>query len=272
MAIFVTAAAAQPLSRRSFEVATIKRNPGCRNGQRRPSPGRLDFVCVSVRELLVIAYGSLQGDPVQVVAIDVLGGPSWIDSERYDLSAKAENRTSVKEMLGPMLIGLMEDRLHLKAHIEPRETSVYALRLAQGPPTLQPAIEGSCKLIDLEDLPRAGDETRYCGFGRSHNEAGTVIADWYGNTMVELATRALPIYVGRRVVDQTGVNGRFDLHLEFRGASPVRINGIEAAAEEPESTAPTIFTALQRIGLKLVPTKAPIDVVVIDNLERPVEN
>jgi bla regulator protein blaR1 len=262
MAIFASPLATQPLARQSFDVASIKRNPDCRNGQRRPSPGRLDFLCVSVRELLMISYGALQGEPVQVVPISVLGGPGWIDTDRYDLSAKARGRPPVQDMLGPMLIGLLEERLHLKAHLEPRDTPVYALRLADGPHRLQPVVDGSCKFVDLENMPGAGDQTRYCGFGRSRNEAGTVIADWYGNTMAELASRGLPIYVGRRVVDQTGVSGRFDLHVEFRRAS----------ADEPESTAPTIFTALQRLGLSLIPTKAPIDVVVIDGIERPSEN
>jgi uncharacterized protein (TIGR03435 family) len=222
--------------------------------------------------MLSIAYGALQGDPVQVVGIDLLGGPSWIDSERYDLLAKAEDRPSVNEMLGPMLIGLLEDRLHLKAHIEPRETPVFALRLAKDSQSLQPTAEGSCKSINLEDLPRAGDQTRYCGFGRSRNEAGTLIGDWYGNTMAEFASRVLPIYAGRHVVDQTGLIGRFDIHLEFRRTGPVRVNGVEVANGEEESTAPTVFTALQRLGLKLISTKAPIDVVVIDSIERPSEN
>jgi uncharacterized protein (TIGR03435 family) len=272
IAVCASAASAQPLARRSFEVAAIKKNPDCRNGRRRPSPGRLEFTCISLREMIVIAYGALQGDPVQVVAIDVLGGPSWIDSERYDLMAKAEDRSSINEMLGPMLIGLLEDRLHLKAHIEPRETAVAALRLADGSQRLQPAGEGSCTLINLEDLSRAGDQTRYCGLGRSRNEEGTVIVDLYGNTMAEFARRVLPIYLGRRVIDQTGLTGRFDIHLEFRRDVPVRVNGVEVAQGEEESTAPTIYTAMQRLGLKLMNTKAPIDVVVIDSIERPSGN
>jgi uncharacterized protein (TIGR03435 family) len=272
MAIFVSAAAAQPPARQSFDVASIKRNLDCHNGQRRPSPGRLDFVCVSVRELLVISYGALRGDPMQTVATDVLGGPSWIDNDRYDLSAKAEGRPSVKQMLGPMLVGLLEDRFHLKAHFEPRETPVYALRLADGPRKLKPTVGGSCKSISREDMPGAGDQTPYCGFSRARSEAGTVIADWYGNTMAELASRGLPMYVGRRVVDQTGLSGRFDLHLEFRRALTLSVDGNDVATDEPESAAPTIFTVLKRLGLNLIPTKAPIDVVVIDHIERPSEN
>ena len=274
IAVFLLAgcAAAQPLTQRSFDVASIKKNVTCRSVQRRPSPGRLDFTCISVRELLVLSYGSLQGDPFTPVAIRVLGGPSWIDNDRYDLSAKAEGRAPLQEMMGPMLIGLLEDRFHLKAHTEPRDTQVYALRLIEGPSKLRPAQEGSCKPIDMEDLPKSGDHTRYCGFEVSHVEGGTVIAEWYGVTMAELASRSLPINAGEYVVDQTGLNGRFDIHLEFRRSVPVRVNGVEVSPGESESAAPTIFTALHGLGLKLVPAKAPIDVVVVDQIERPSEN
>jgi uncharacterized protein (TIGR03435 family) len=249
----------------SFEVATIKRNPDCRASQRWPSPGRIDFVCVSARELLVISYGAvLQGDAMVTVAPRIEGAPGWVDSERYDLSAKAEGRPSVYEMVGPMLIALLEDRFKLKAHTEPRETAVYALTVAEGAPKLKPAPEGSCKPLDLENLSRRDEQTRYCGHGPSRVENGSVIADWYGITIKELAARVLPIQVGRLVVDRTGLDGRFDIHLEFRRA--------ETQAGEV-SAAPLIFGALERqLGLKLTATKAPVDVVVVDSIERPSEN
>ena len=273
IAIFVSAAAAQPPARRSFDVASIKKNNAtCRGGLPRPSPGGLDFVCVSVRALLVTAYGSLQGDPLHAGTIRVFGGPSWIDNERYDISAKAEDRAPLQEMRGPMLIALLEDRFHLKAHMEPRDTPEYALRLIEGPSKLRSTQEGSCKPIDLEDLPKSGDQTRYCGLERSHVEGGTVIADWYGVTMAELASRSLTPYAGNYVLDQTGLNGRFDIHLEFRRNETLRVNGVEVSSGESESGAPTIFTALHGLGLKLVPGKAPIDVVMIDSIERPSEN
>jgi len=276
IAVFLLAgyAAAQPVAWRSFDVASIKKNANaaCRGGLPRPSPGRLDFVCTSVRELLVRSYGSLHGDPFHIGTIRVLGGPSWIDNERYDISAKAEGPVPLREMIGPMLIGLLEDRFHLKAHIEPRETPVFELRLMEGPSRLRPTEEGSCKPIDMENLPKSGDQTRYCGIGHSHEEGGTVIEELYGVTMAELASRVLPIYAGDYVVDHTGLNGRFDIHLEFRRSVPLRVNGVEVSSGESESGAPTIFTALHGFGLKLAPAKAPIDVVVVDQIQRPSEN
>jgi uncharacterized protein (TIGR03435 family) len=270
--LLATGAAAQTPARTAFEVATIKRNPDCQRGQRRPSPGRLDFTCVSIRELLVVAYSAMSGDVVNIGTLRVLGGPGWIDNERYDLSAKADGRAPVPQMVGPMLIALLEDRLQLKAHTEPRDTPVFALTLAEGPRKLQPAAEGSCKPLDLENVAARDTTARYCGFGTSRIEGGTVIADSYGITMGELASRVLPIQAGRLVVDRTGLTGRFDIHLEFRRSGTARVNG-EVPTDEPESAAPTIFAVLQqRLGLKLTPATVPIDVVVIDRIERPSGN
>lgn len=72
-------------------------------------------------------------------------------------------------------------------------------------------------------------------------------------------------------MDQTRVNGRFDIHLKFRRNDTLRVNGVEISSDS-ESGAPTIFTALHALGLRLVPAKAPIDVVVVDRIERPSEN
>jgi uncharacterized protein (TIGR03435 family) len=271
--LLASCAAAQPLARRSFDGASIKKNATCRFGNRpRPTPGRLEFPGASVRELLVTAYGSLQGDPLHRGTIQVVGGRSWIDNERYDVSAKVEGGAPLQERMGPMLIGLLEDRFQLKAHTEPRDMSVYALRLVEGPAKLHSAAEGSCKPIDMENLPGYGDPTHYCGLERSHIENGTILSQSYGITMSELASRALTVYAGNYVVDQTGLNGRFDIHLEFRRSVPQSVNGVEISSGESESGAPTIFTALREVSLKLVPVKAPIDVVVVDQVQRPSEN
>ncbi len=107
-------------------------------------------------------------------------------------------------------------------------------------------------------------------------------ADWDGVTMAELAGRMLPAYVDRPVVDRTGLTGRFNVHLEFvppRPVGPIFLNGQEMPAPAPgaeapaEPSGPSIFTALQKqLGLKLSPGKDPLDVIVVDRVERPSEN
>jgi uncharacterized protein (TIGR03435 family) len=255
--------AAVSASAASFEVASIKRNPDCHAGQRRPSPGRLDYICVSVRELLAGAFTTVQqGDAMNIATTRIEGGPGWVDTERYDLSAKAEGRPPVQQMVGSMMIALLEHRLKLKTHAEPRETAVFELTLADGPRKLQRAPEASCQPLDLENLQQRDEKTRYCGHGPTRTEAGVVIADWYGITMRELAARVLPPQVGRLVIDRTGLHDRFDLHLEFR---PARTDALESGG-------PNIFAALERVGLRLTAVKAPVDVIVIDHIERPVGN
>jgi len=94
--------------------------------------------------------------------------------------------------------------------------------------------------------------------------------------MEEFAGRMLSNYVDRPVVDKTGLTGRFDLHFEFappRPEVPVMLNGQMVTLPPAEDSGPTIFTVLQKqLGLKLAPGKAPIDVIVVDSIERPSEN
>ena len=104
-------------------------------------------------------------------------------------------------------------------------------------------------------------------------------ADWDEITMAEFAGRMLSSFVDRPVVDKTGREGRFNVHLEFvlpRATGVISLNGQEMPAPGAEAAAepsgPTIFTALQKLGLKLSPGKSALDVLVVDHVERPSEN
>jgi uncharacterized protein (TIGR03435 family) len=152
--------------------------------------------------------------------MQVLNGPSWIDTDRYYISAKPEAKASPAEMMGPMLQTLLEDRFSLKVHKEPRDTPVYELTVAEQNPKLRPSKDGDCIPIDLTNLsgarPKPGDPApNYCGGGRVRMSGDVMSADWDGVTMAELAGRMLPSYVDRPVVDRTGLTERFNVHLEF---------------------------------------------------------
>ena len=119
-------------------------------------------------------------------------------------------------------------------------------------------------------LKKPGD--RVCGTTGSFKFIGpNVVADWYGFTMYEFAGQSLPSRVGfRPVMDKTGLTGMFDIHLQFsRELGPNE-------GSRPDADAPLgsdIFKALQeQLGLKLTPAKAPVDVIVIDRVNRPTEN
>lgn len=277
----------QTAPRPEFEVASLKVNNNCgnsRNGGRDPSPGRVNVECIPLRSLMRVAYGTFaDGGSFKPARLEVTGGPSWLDSELYNLDAKAAPGTSLDVMFGPMLQVLLEQRCQLKVHKETRQLPVYELTVARGGPKLHAAAEGSCVPIDRTHVPAAKDpgrpEPHYCG-ARLVSASGIGQAvDGYGMTMVEFSSRMLLGFTDRPVIDKTGLPGRFDIHLEFardvQQATPVfgEHDGPDAPAPPPEGAGPSIFTAVQeQLGLKLLPAKGPVEVLVVDRVARPTEN
>ncbi len=215
--------------------------------------------------------------------MEVLSGPSWIYSDLYEIIATSETETPAADRLGPMLQTLLEERFRLKIHIEPRETDVYALTVVEKSPNLHPAKESDCAPIGLLEMLsnppappglRGPAATARCG-DRSVVKDGMAGYDANGITMLEFAGTTLESRVGRPVVDRTGLSGRFSFHLDFaleRPSGPAAISG-ERPPEATEPAGPSIFTALQKqLGLKLSPIKSPLDVIIVDAVQRPSEN
>jgi uncharacterized protein (TIGR03435 family) len=280
--VFTAVAHAQAPERRSFEVATIKPVTDCRpTGRGGPSGDRFELPCVPLRALIRIAYGGFSGEKLNTALREVVGGPSWLDSERYDINAKTDGKATGPEMMGPMLQTLLEERFQLKVHTETRETPVYALTVGKAG-KLVPAKEGSCIPIDASNLGRPDTVTgvmpKYCGGGSMRMTNGAMVADIPGATMEEFAGRLLSTYMQKKVVDRTGLTGRYDIHLEFapeRPAGPVMLNGAPAPPEVilPESGALPFTAAIaQQLGLKLSSDKAPVEVIVVDRAEKPSGN
>jgi uncharacterized protein (TIGR03435 family) len=239
-------------------------------------PGRLDLPCVTLRTLIRAAYGSLTGDEIAARSMQVLGGPSWLDSDRFDITAKAPERASTTRMVGPMLQTLLEDRFQLKLHVEARETPVYALTVGKSGPKLTPAKPESCVPIDLNNPEQWHiNSAAPCGFPKMSMKGALATLEIAGTTMEEFAGRTLPPHTDRPVIDKTGLTGRYDIHLEFaREPRQVFLNGVpQPAPPAGEIAGPSIFTALQeQLGLKLSPDKAPLNVLVIDSVQKPTEN
>jgi uncharacterized protein (TIGR03435 family) len=209
--------------------------------------------------------------------MQVLGGPAWLDTDRYTISAKAEGQPSATVMMSVMLQTLLEDRFQLKIHVEPKESPVYALTVAKAAPKLTPAKEGACVVLDLNNREH-WNEPKFtpCGFPRTSYKDGLTTMEVSGITMEEFAGR-LPIFPDPRpAVDRTGLTGRYDIRLSFTRELPggIQLNGVNQPAPPPsENAGPSIFTALQeQLGLKLSPDKAPVDVLVVDSVQKPVEN
>jgi uncharacterized protein (TIGR03435 family) len=221
----------------TVEVATIKPSRPEEHGPRfRFEQRRLSVMHTSLSDLVKFSYGLQQSQ--------IEGAPGWFTSEMYDISAVpvGEGEPSIKQWQS-MVKRLMADRFQLKFHYEKREQTVYALTLAKSGPKLKTS-QG-----DPSELPGLG-------FGPPGNFGAT------NATMADFAEAMQQGVLDRPLVDQTGLPGRFDFRLTW---TPDHAEGPDAP--------PDLFTAIQeQLGLKLVSTKAPVDIFVISRVERPSAN
>ena len=241
-----TIAAQQPAPR--FEVVSVKRNTsGDEEGSIGPRPGGYGMTNVPLRLLIIRAF--------ELRSFQVAGGPGWIDGERYDLDARASEGTSPRQVY-PMLRRLLAERFKLAAHIEKREQPVYALVTARADGRPGPQLKAST--LNCSGQP---DQSDQCAMGGSFTGSGGTLKG-VGQPLSVLATH-VSTAVDRIVQDRTGLAGGFDFELAWSGS------GLKAAPGAP-SELPSVFTALQeQLGLKLEPSRGPIDVLVIDSVERP---
>lgn len=257
-----------------FAVATIKRNPsretlsiaapmgvGYRPG------GRLVAGNAPVAMLIQRAY-SLQG-------FQLVGGPSWIHTDGYDIEGKPEDNTDQNGMW-LMLQTLLADRFKLAMHRETRELPVYDLQVAKSGPKLAAPQGGDCSEV-MTAFPAPGQPRPAPPCGPGLVKSGTGLAMEGISVSMPALTKRLSLILGREVIDKTGITGRFSLHLEFAMddalAGLPNPAGPDASGQPQASDRPSIRTALQeQLGLKLEVSKGPVGVLVIDHVERPTEN
>lgn len=257
-----------------FEVASVKPSAPDAQGQsvrRSPVGGQFFASNIPLRDLIALAY------QVPDLPWRLDGVPEWAASERFDIVAKAAGdvppvRPGSPDPILMMLRTLLEERFRMTSHAENREMPVYALVLAK-PGTLGRDLKKSevdCDAIQLARVTAAAkgasapppinaDGRPVCGFrgvkGDGPGAPGGIQAG--GIPMWQLANR-LTGFVERTVVDRTGLEGYYDWQLLF---SPPR---------SPDQSGGSIFTALQeQMGLKLESTRAPVEVWVVDRVERP---
>ncbi len=279
----------------SFEVASIKPsnpNPTGPLGavpMLLPALDRVTGQNVTLRMLVMTAY---QKQPYELA-----GGPQWQNSDKFDINAKAAGAKSTDQLLG-MLQTLLADRFKLKVHTEKREVPIYALVVARSDGKLgaklkpsadkcpdlkeqqQKALEDLAKGGGLAGLLAAGGQANAdlpCSFsGFQPATPGSIGFRARGQSLSTL-TQILTQFVGRPVVDKTGLTGGYDFEFAIgmatmlRMASDLGVNvpGMaEALAKLPEG--PSMMTQLQEeLGLKLDSQRGPGDVLVIDSAELP---
>jgi uncharacterized protein (TIGR03435 family) len=230
-------------SQPAFEVASIKpNNSGDRSAAVIPQPGG-GLTATNVTLIQLLRFG------FQIQEYQVAGQPAWASSLRFDVVAKADSAGAPHpaDAWQPMLQNLLADRFKLRFHREQREVGVYELVVVRGGHKLKQASLDNCS------PPPAG----MCGMFRA--SASQIIGDQV--TMEAFATR-LSRSLGRPVVDKTKLSGVFNLLLQWTPDAPPE-----------DATGPSIFTAMQeQLGLRLESAKGPVEVLVIDGVERPSEN
>lgn len=212
--------------------------------------GRFTAVAVTAGQLLRIAY--------RVQAYQVVGGPSWIWTRRFDIEAKADTNPAPPQQT--LLRALLKDRFNLAVHNDRREMPVFALVLARkdgrlGPQLVQSTFDCAAYRAAPHGLPEPG-RTPNCA-----TRAGAGALSGKAISLTQLAT-TLGALVSRFTVDRTGLAGVYDVELTWTS---------DVAAMD--ASAPSLFTALQeQLGLKLVAERGPVDVLVVDRLEEPTKN
>jgi uncharacterized protein (TIGR03435 family) len=263
-----TAAAGPTLE---YEVATIKPNDSAIPPAALSADDGITMRNIPFNILLGIAFG---------VSNDrIIGGPEWL-SDRYDINAKMEPEVAdALKKMNPldrrnarqhMLQVLLTDRFKIAFHRDTKELPVYLLVVAKGGPKLP---EGK----PADASPEGAGGTGTMQFG-----AGGLMT--FKSMPLSALTLILSQQVGRAVIDKTGLNGRYDFTWQFnQTAGPVGgRGGFQSPAGGPPSGAnlaapdaepPSIFTVLQEeLGLKLDSGKGPVEVIVLDHIEKPSDN
>jgi uncharacterized protein (TIGR03435 family) len=281
VALCITAAVAFVAAQETptFEVASVKQNT---SGDGRvliqTLPGnRVNMTNVPARFLVAQAY--------QLQQFQLVGGPSWLTTDRYDIVAKLEGEPKpiVPGAPSPAMLALrtlLADRFKLKLHKETRDMDVYALVVVKqgvrGPGLKPSAIDCIAQVNARRGGPPPGPppappgptDPFPCGLGVM---PGMVRM---GGMAIGQLTQMLTGESGRLVFDRTSLTGNWDLTLRFAieqvGGPPQRA-GVNLPPVDPD--APSLFTALpEQLGLKLESTKAPVDVTVIDSIEHPTDD
>jgi uncharacterized protein (TIGR03435 family) len=228
----------------TFDVAAIRQTLTTRGRPRiisSPSDGNFTATNATLKLLLEYAYGLPQ--------TQVIGGPNWINSIRFDIQAKTSASVSnhlhtlpydkAKLQKQQMLRSLLADRFKLEAHQETRELNIFALVVAKNGPKLDKSEEGT-----------------------------PIVRGWGGHLTVEGGENTVTTFaaelskrVDRIVLDKTGIKGRYSIDLDW------------SEDNDPDDDAPSIFTAIrEQLGLRLQPQKASVPVLIIDHVEMPSAN
>lgn len=239
---------------KKFEVATIKPTaPGTTSFNRgAPANGGITIANTSLRAIVILAFRTTRDF--------VFGGPDWIGDANYDIVGKGDPKATSPEVW-EMMRSLLVDRFHLKYHMENREMAVFALTIAPRGLKLTLGENGLCG-ADIKGGKTCGDIRPRTYWAIMHNmPIGTLI-------------QIIGARAGRPIIDKTGLTGRYDANISWV-PDGVKFEDLDLTNVPPEYRPQdvNVFDALdQQAGLKLVPERAELPVVVIDSISQPDPN
>jgi uncharacterized protein (TIGR03435 family) len=232
-------------ARLTFDVATIRpSDPAMQNGGIKPLPGGNGYMTQNVPVKLMISL------MYEVPMRQIIGCPDWLNTDRYDIEAKADGSYS-KDDLHLMFQSLLADRFNLKFHKETKEGPVYALTVDKAGSKMTANTSEQDYKIPMIPGPD----------GMKGKRVSMKYLSWYLGQQVQRDERP--------VVDKTGLTGNYDFTLNF---APYR--GVDAPADVPDvQNRPSLFEALkEQLGLRLTSEKGPVEYYVIDHIDRPSDN
>jgi len=241
-----------PNANPAFEVATIK-----------PSDPASPQQIITLRGVEVITTNTTVHDLINLAywlhPKQLTGGPAWTESAKFDMTGKpdAPGQPNVDQMK-MMIQKLLADRFQLKFHFEKRDLSAYAIRIAKT----------GAKITRSQDDPKG-----LPGWFFGRNASGMTMT--FRNAPLSQVAALLQNSLDKPVVDQSGLSERYDFTLTFTPdpAQAALLGGPPPPAADNPDAAPDLFAAFQQqLGLKLESTRAPVDVMVIDKVEKPSEN
>jgi uncharacterized protein (TIGR03435 family) len=273
-----------PAGAPAFEVASVKpNNSGDGRVMMQNQPGRYIATNVTLRLLIRNAY--------QLQDFQITGGPGWMASDHFDINAKVPDEFRAMGPPAPgsgpgplqlMIRALLTERFKLVVHNETKDAPIYALILARADGKLGPGLKKSsvdCAALFAAGRARGGamppppqpGERMQCGMriGPGNLMGGGALMPQFANT--------LGMFAGRIVVDRTGLEGPYDVDLTWTPDQMPRLEGgaggppqINGAPVDPNG--PSLFTAVQeQLGLKLDSQRGPVEMIVVDRAEKPVE-
>ncbi len=243
----------------TFEVASIKPSAPSPMGEHRVSigiapGGRFTAQGVSPRMLISIGFG--------VKEHEIVGGPSWLDTERYDISAKPDagalSGPLTQEQMKPMIQALLAERFKLATHPESKEATIYVLVAGKNG-------------LKAPESQASGPAARSMRMGNGSMNATGVTVQFLADSLSRI--------LNRTVVDKTGLKGLYDFKLEWTpdDSTSLRVPGLPAlggdAPPPTDAKGPSLFNALEeQLGLRLNSEKGQITTIVIDHIEKPSAN